>query len=85
MKTYQLILEAVDLVREIILTRPLPVNIGGRTVQTAAKRAHIDKRHRNNFKSELVKLLHLFDFLGINTNRLWVQHQRIHGQPLTAE
>ena len=65
--------------RKIILTGSLPVDIRRRTVQAAAKWAYVDKRYRNDFKPELVELLHLVRFLGIHTDRFGIQHERIHG------
>ena len=71
--------------REIVLTRSLPVDIGRGTVQTAAERAHVNKWHRNDLETKLIELFHLFCFLGIHTDGFGIQHQRIHGKPGAAE
>ena len=80
-----MLLKSLYLMREVIFAASLPVNIRCGTMQSAAESAHIGKFNRNDFKSELVELLHLILFLGIYTDGFGIYHQRIHRQPGAAE
>ena len=63
---------------KIILAGPLAVNVGGRTMQGAAKGVGIAERYWDHFEAELVELFHLVDLASLNADRFWVKHKHVH-------
>ena len=61
-------LKSLHLFRKVILAAAFSKDVGRRTVQTTAEWIGVSKRHRHDFKTEFIKLFHLMDFAGFDTN-----------------
>ena len=78
-------LKTLYLLGEVILQGPSAMNISRGTMQPSTEGGYFPEGDGDNIETKFIKLFHLGGLGGLHADRLWIEHQDVHGKPDTAE